>query len=433
MTDGTGQQDAAGQQQGNVSRRRLLASLGVLGAAGVAGGGFAGGYAVAQGRAAPEPGPASVSDQIVPFRTAHQGGIATAQQAKMVFAAFQVTTKKPAELRAMLRDWTTAAEAMTRGQLVPGQFQPEAPPPDTGETAGLTPANLTVTFGYGPGLFDRFGLASRRPAALAPLPPLPLENFDPAFTGGDIAVQACADDPTVAFHAVRNLARIAIGTAVPLWMESGFGRTASTGPAQATPRNLMGFKDGTRNIRSDQHDLLDQWVWIGADAGQDWLRGGTYLVTRRIQMFLNQWDRDDESDQEGVFGRYKTTGAPLTGIDEFDPPNFTATQSGRLVIPADAHIRLAAHETNNGLRILRRGYSFTDGLDGTGNLLAGLFFVAFMRDPQQFVTLQRKLGSHDGLREYISHIGGALFVCPPGLGSLPPGATLADQLFGTSA
>jgi deferrochelatase/peroxidase EfeB len=322
---------------------------------------------------------------------------------------------------------------MTRGQLVPGQFQPDAPPPDTGETAGLTPANLTITVGYGPGLFDRFGLASRRPAALVPLPPLPLEDFDPAFTGGDIAVQACADDPTVAFHAIRNLARIGTGTVVPLWLESGFGRTASTGPAQATPRNLMGFKDGTRNIRSDQHDLLDEWVWIGKEAGQEWLRGGTYLVTRRIKMFLNQWDRDDESDQENVFGRFKTTGAPLTGIDESDTPNFTATVAGRPVIPADAHIRLAAHETNDGLRILRRGYSFTDGLDSTGNLLGGLFFIAFMRDPKQFVTLQRKLGSRDGLREYISHIGGALFVCPPGLGSLPSGATLADQLFGTSA
>ncbi|HEX3649342.1 MAG TPA: Dyp-type peroxidase, partial [Pseudonocardiaceae bacterium] len=294
---------------------------------------------------------------------------------------------------------------------------------------------LTITFGYGLSMFDhRFGLADRRPAALVKLPPLPLENFDPGFTGGDIAVQACADDPTVAFHAIRNLARIGTGTVVPLWLESGFGRTASTSPAQATPRNLMGFKDGTRNIRSDQHDLLDQYVWIGKDSDQDWLRGGSYQVVRRIRMFLNQWDRDVEADQENVFGRFRATGAPLSGIEEYDTPNFTATRSdGQLVIPADAHIRLAAHENNDGLRILRRGYSFTDGLDSTGNLLGGLFFVAFMRDPQQFVTLQRKLGSQDGLREYISHIGGGLFVCPPGLGTLPAGATLADQLFGTSA
>ncbi|HEY1571459.1 MAG TPA: iron uptake transporter deferrochelatase/peroxidase subunit [Pseudonocardiaceae bacterium] len=426
MTDGT-------EQQGNVSRRWLLAGLGVLGAAGVAGGGFAGGYAVAQSNDTQPVAQPRAGDQIVPFRAMHQAGIVTAQQPRLMFAAFRVTATDPAELREMLRDWTTAATAMTRGQLVPGQFEPDGPPPDTGETAGLTPANLTITIGYGPSLFDhRFGLAGRRPSALVDLPHLPLDHLDPAFTGGDIAIQACADDPQVSFHAIRNLARIGTGTVVPLWVESGFGRTASTDRLQTTPRNLMGFKDGTRNIRSDQKDLLDQYVWIGEDSDQEWLRGGTYLVARRIRMFLNQWDRDVQDDQENVFGRFKATGAPLTGIDEFDTPNFAAkTASGQSVIPADAHIRLAAHENNDGLRILRRGYSFTDGLDSTGNLLGGLFFLAFMRDPQQFVTLQRKLGQ-DGLREYISHIGGAVFVCPPGLGTLPARATLAEQLFGTS-
>ncbi|HEY3747565.1 MAG TPA: iron uptake transporter deferrochelatase/peroxidase subunit [Pseudonocardiaceae bacterium] len=414
-----------------VTRRKLLAGLGVLGAAGVAAGGFAGGYAVA------DSGPATSSgipggDQIVPFRGAHQAGITTAQQDRLLFATFNVVATDAAELREMLRDWTAAADAMTRGQMVPGQIDPQAPPPDTGEAEGLRPGNLTITIGYGPTLFDdRFGLASRRPASLAALPPLPLENFDPAYTGGDIAVQACADDPQVAFHAIRNLARIGIGTVVPLWLETGFGRTASTSGSQATPRNLMGFKDGTRNIHADETSLLDQYVWIGADSDQAWLRGGSYLVARRIRMFINQWDRDFQDDQENVFGRFKATGAPLTGTTEFDTPNFaTKTSTGTEVIPADAHIRLAAHENNNGLRILRRGYSFTDGFDPTGNLLAGLFFVAFMRDPQQFVTLQRKLGSHDALNEYISHIGGALFVCPPGLGSLPAGTTWAEQLYG---
>jgi deferrochelatase/peroxidase EfeB len=421
--------DQAGQH-GNVSRRRLLAGLGALGAAGVAAGSFAGAHAAAESS---EEARASLSStQIVPFRGANQSGITTSQQDRMSFAAFSVTTTDPAELREMLRDWTTAAEAMANGQLVPGQFDPMAPPPDTGEAAGLRPGNLTITIGYGPSLFDkRFGLAGRKPAKLANLPALPLENFDPAYTGGDIAIQACSDDPQVAFHAVRNLARIGIGTVAPLWLENGFGRTASTSLSQATPRNLMGFKDGTRNIKADEDDLLDSYVWVGTDTDQAWLRGGSYLVARRIRMFINQWDRDFQADQENVFGRYKSTGAPLTGTGEFDTPDFTArTSGGSDVIPANAHIRLAAHENNDGLRILRRGYSFTDGIDGTGNLLAGLFFVAFMRDPGQFVTLQRKLGTHDALNEYISHIGGGLFVCPPGLA---PGANWAGQLFGTQS
>jgi deferrochelatase/peroxidase EfeB len=258
--------------------------------------------------------------------------------------------------------------------------------------------------------------------------------MDPTSTGGDIAIQACADDPMLTYHAVRNLARIGIGTVALRWMETGFGRTASTSPSQATPRNLLGFKDGTRNIKADETDLLNQYVWIGGDTDQAWVHGGSYLVARRIKMFINQWDRDFGADQENVIGRYKATGAPLTGTTEFDTPNFAATASdGEPVIPADSHIRLAAHENNGGLRILRRGYSFTDGIDPTGNLLGGLFFVGFMRDPAQFVTLQRKLGAHDALNEYIQHIGGALFVCPPGLGSLPAGTTWAEQLFGRAS
>jgi deferrochelatase/peroxidase EfeB len=407
----------------------MLAGLGVLGAAGFAAGGFAGGYAMADtGGGDSAPGARS---QLVPFHGAHQAGITTPQQDRLLFATFDVTATDPAELRETLRDWTAAAEAMSKGQLVPGQFDPQAPPPDTGEAEGLLPGNLTITIGYGPSLFDhRFGLAARKPAALTDLPALPLDELDPAYTGGDIAVQACADDPQVAYHAIRNLARIGTGTVVLRWMETGFGRTASTSSAQATPRNLMGFKDGTRNITSEQADLLNQYVWLDGSTDQHWLRGGSYLVARRIRMYVNQWDRDYQSDQENVFGRFKSTGAPLTGTTEFDTPNFKAkTGDGDPVIADNAHIRLAAHENNNGLRILRRGYSFTDGIDQTGNLLGGLFFIAFMRDPQAFVTLQRKLGTQDALNEYILHIGSALFVCPPGLAGLPAGTTWAEQLF----
>ncbi len=398
-----------------VSRRRML-GLGALGAAGLA----AGGFAVADSAQNESAG------QIVPFRADHQGGITTTQQDRLLFATFDVTATEQADLRDLLRDWTAAAEAMTKGQPVPGRFAPQAPPPDTGEADGLLPGHLTITIGYGPTLFDhRFGLAGRRPAALATLPPLPLDDLDPAYTGGDIAIQACADDPQVAYHAIRNLARIGTGTVVPRWLETGFGRTASTSAGQATPRNLMGFKDGTRNITADQADLLRDHVWIdGAD--QPWARGGSYLVARRIRMYVNQWDRDFQADQENVFGRVKSTGAPLTGTTEFDTPNFAARNGdGTPVIPADAHIRLAAHENNGGLRILRRGYSFTDGIDTTGNLLGGLFFIAFMRDPRQFVTLQTRLGTQDALNEYIQHIGSALFLCPPGL---PTGTTWAEQL-----
>lgn len=418
---------SADDRHGALSRRRVLTGIGVLGAAGV---GVAGG--VVGGRAGAHP-PAESSGPaagLIAFRGRNQAGITTEQQDRMMFATFTVTATTSAELREMLRDWTAAAEAMTRAQLIPGeQGDPQAPPADTGEAEGLRPAHLTLTIGYGPSLFDtRFGLAARKPAKLAALPALPGENLDPAYSGGDIAVQACADDPQVTFHAIRNLARIGAGTVVLNWTETGFGRTSSTSSAQATPRNLLGFKDGTRNISAEQRDLLDSYVWIGDETDQAWLHGGSYLVARRIRMYINQWDRDYLADQENVFGRAKTTGAPLTGAQEFDTPNFAAKDSsGAAVIPDDAHIRLAAHENNGGLRILRRGYSFTDGIDETGNLLGGLFFIAYMKDPQQFVTLQRKLGTGDALNEYIQHIGSGLFVCPPGLA---PQQDWAQQLYG---
>ncbi|HEY9417175.1 MAG TPA: iron uptake transporter deferrochelatase/peroxidase subunit [Pseudonocardia sp.] len=355
-----------------------------------------------------------------PFYGPHQSGITTDVQDRLAFATFDVSASSTrADLVDMLRTWTAAAEAMTRGVEVPGgSSAAEVPPSDTGETIGMPPLRLTVTIGFGPSLFDqRFGLAGRRPAEFLDLPALPGEILDPARSGGDIAIQACADDPAVAFHAVRNLARLGRGTVVTRWAQLGFGRTSSTSADQDTPRNLMGFKDGTRNIHSDDTATLDRFVWASADSPQAWMRGGSYLVARRIRMFVETWDRDRLGDQEAVFGRVKGSGAPLTGTAEFDAPDFAATgPDGEPVIPEKAHIRLAAFENNGGLRILRRGYSYTDGIDPrTGTLDAGLFFIAFMRDPAQFVTLQTRLGSHDGLNEYIRHVGSGLFACPAGV------------------
>jgi deferrochelatase/peroxidase EfeB len=221
---------------------------------------------------------------------------------------------------------------------------------------------------------------------------------------------------TSAFHAIRNLARFGLGTVEHNWMELGFGRTSTTSTAQATPRNLLGFKDGTRNIKSQDTELLNKYVWVGDEENQDWFRGGSYLVSRRIRIFIENWDRDYLSDQQNVIGRHKVSGAPLTGGGEFTTPNFKAMKNGEPVISDKAHIRLASHEENDGLRILRRGYSYTDGIDPVlGTLLGGLFFIAYMKDPSQFITLQTKLGNLDALNEYIQHTGSGLFAVPPGL------------------
>ena len=396
-----------------LSRRRLLTSAG-LGAAGIGLG--AGGYLVGQESAEASDGEGTGS---VPFYGPHQAGIDTPAQDRLFFAAFDLLTESPAELRELLREWSLAAAEMSAGEMIGDVNDLElAPPDDTGETVGLLPSNLTVTFGFGPGLFEKrgLGLGAERPPALQQIPPLPADELNELESGGDICVQACADDPQVAFHAIRNLARIGRGTVAMRWSQLGFGRTSTTSRSQDTPRNLMGFKDGTANIKAEDTEAMGRYVWVGRE-GPAWMRGGTYLVSRRIRMLLEIWDRSSLEDQEQTIGRAKYSGAPLGGEDEFEPLPLGAKQpSGLPTIPVDAHVRLASAAANDGERILRRGYSFTDGVDESlGELEAGLFFIAFQRDPgKQFVAIQRRLGSHDALNEYIKHVGSAVFAVPPG-------------------
>jgi deferrochelatase/peroxidase EfeB len=407
-----------------LTRRRLLGAAGV-GAAGIGLGGV-GGYLVGNETANAEDGTGSV-----PFYGEHQAGIDTAAQDRLHFAAFDLVDTSPAALRELMQEWSRAAAEMTAGQMV-GDVNSEqlAPPEDTGETVGLLPSRLTVTFGFGPSLFAKrqLGPAGKRPPALREIPPLPADELNGEESDGDLCVQACSDDPQVAFHAIRNLARIGRGTVVMRWSQLGFGRTASTSRSQDTPRNLMGFKDGTANIKAEDTEAMDRFVWVGGE-GPSWMRGGSYMVTRRIRMLLEIWDRSSLEDQEQTIGRDKYRGAPLGGHDEFEPLDLEGEKGGKPAIPIDSHVRLASATVNGGERILRRGYSFTDGVDESlGELEAGLFFICFQRDPQrQFVAIQRRLGSSDALNEYIKHVSSAVFAVPPGARS---GGYVGETLLG---
>jgi len=409
-----------------LSRRRLLTSAGI-GAAGIGLG--AGGYLVGHNDAdAAEP----EGTGRVAFDGEHQAGISTPVPNRLHFASFDLETESRDELREMLEKWTAAAREMTEGKMIgdyEGNHDELAPPEDTGEAFELPASNLTITFGFGPSIFDRpgLGLSSKRPAALKPLPPLPGDELIPLESDGDICVQACADDPQVVFHAIRNLARIGRGTVTMRWSQLGFGRTSTTSREETTPRNLFGMKDGTANIKAEDGEAMDKYVWV--DEGPAWMKGGSYLVSRRIRMVLEVWDRSALQDQEETIGRRKYSGAPLGEENEFDPlPLDEKGLDGEPVIPADAHVRLAAAKENGGVRILRRGYSFTDGVDQSlGELEAGLFFIAFQKDPEkQFVALQRKLGQFDALNEYIQHVGSAVFAVP---GGTRPNGFVGEGLF----
>jgi deferrochelatase/peroxidase EfeB len=415
--------------RGSTSRRRFLA-VG-LGTAGVAVAGGAG-FGIAKATASSTPA-ASAPSQVVPFYGPHQAGIATPAQDRVAFAAFDVTAGTAMGLETTLGLWAAAAAQMTQGQPIgTTETAPQSPPVDTGEALGLSPAQLTITVGFGPSLFDdRFGLASKRPAALVDLPAFPGDSLDPTRTGGDICVQACSDDPVVAFHVIRNFARLGRGSVVMKWSQLGFGRTSSTSTTQSTPRNLMGFKDGTNNIKSESVNDMTRYVWVGDETDQPWMKGGSYVVARRIRMLIEAWDSDRISDQESIFGRSKESGAPLSGGTEFTAVNLDAKgANGAPLIALDSHIRLASPLTNNYEKILRRGYSYTDGNDPeTGSLDAGLFFIAYQQDPRkQFIPIQTRLGAHDGLNEYIKHTGGGIFAVPPGVSEA--GDWFGKSLFG---
>jgi len=402
-----------------LSRRGLLGLLGA-GAGGLIAGGL-GGTAVGASIVSAQTAASGGLAKVHPFYGAHQSGIATPVQEHLHFAAFDMIEDATRDdLVSLLQDWSYAAARMTRGLEVSASGavhgSPQAPPDDTGEALGLAAAALTITFGFGPGLFAqrRFGLAAQRPEALEDLPPFVGEQLEAGLCGGDLCVQACADDPQVAFHAVRNLSRIAFGRARIRWSQLGFGRTSKTTADQSTPRNLFGFKDGTANILAEDARALDEHVWVSASDGPGWLAGGSYLAVRNIRQRIETWDRVRLAEQERIIGRDKGEGAPLSGGTEFSALDLGKKDgAGHPAIDPQAHARRAHPQLNGGIRLLRRGYNFVNGNDLTGDLSAGLFFLSYQRSPERFIRVQRSVAK-DLLAEYLVHVGSAIFAVPPG-------------------
>jgi deferrochelatase/peroxidase EfeB len=395
-----------------LSRRRLL---GWLGAAGV--GAAAGASGVRLAERSPSGSSPGLGYEVISFHGPYQAGITTPRQPHVVFAAVDVVGGSRDDLRALLRFWTGAAARMTEGApAAPPSRDREHVPWDTGEAIGLGPNRLTLTFGVGPTLFvesahDRFGLASRRPSALIELPSFETDDLDPSRSGGDLCIQACADDEQVGFHAIRELLRLGHGIVSLRWSQTGFLPRVRDG---VSPRNLLGFRDGTNNIRGDDVEALERFVWVGSE-GPSWLQRGSFLVARRINIRIDEWDGSSLAEQETAIGRRKMSGAPLNRRDEQDSVDLAAIDvKGIPVIAPNAHIRVSAPESNGGARILRRSYSFVDRSEN--RLEAGLLFLAYQRDPRtQFVSIQRRLARIDALNRYTRHTGSAVFAVFPGI------------------
>lgn len=444
---------------GATRRGFFTRAAGLAAAAGAALGSDAGARALAstesQSPLAPDP-------QIEPFWGKNQGGIVTPSQGHTYFLALDLTSDKRDDVVNLLKAWTSAAARLTSGKPIDPFEKTELaynydtstttvtttsddPTPtavslaDTGEAEGLPPARLTLTFGFGPGLFekdgkDRYGLAKSRPAALIELPHFAGDELAPDRTGGDLSVQACADDAQVAFHAARQLARLAEDVAQVRWAQTGFMPNFGTGQ---TARNLMGFRDGTNNPATTDAAAMDKVVWVGNE-GPDWMQNGSYLVVRRIRIALEHWDRSKVPFQEQTFGRHKASGAPIGMTNERDALDLDAKdKDGNYVIAENAHVRLAAAASNDGAQILRRPFSYNDGVNFTAERWppwrqgmeydAGLFFICYQSDPRTgFVKVFEKMAKLDMLNQFVTHVGGGIFAVP---GGAAPGEYIGQRLF----
>ncbi|WP_171164856.1 iron uptake transporter deferrochelatase/peroxidase subunit [Streptomyces sp. I05A-00742] len=408
-TQRTTQKKRREEEEKKLSRRRLLGTAGAVGAGGLVAGSLAGASVAEAVRKDAEP-LSGVGSAAVPFHGAHQAGIADPVQAHGHLVAFDLAPGADRKAAAaLLRRWSATAAELAEGRAPKGD--------DTGIALDAGPSSLTVTFGFGRTFFDRTGLKDRRPAALEPLPAFTQDALDPRRSDGDLWVQIGADDTLVAFHALRLLQKQA-GDAVRLrWQMNGFNRAQGATPRPMTQRNLMGQIDGTNNPKPSD-DTFDTRVFVPSDhKGADaWMAGGSYAVVRRIRMLLDSWDNLSLERQERVIGRRKSDGAPLSGGTETTPVDLEKIgPDGALAIAGDAHVRVAAPESNRGAAMLRRAFSYHDGYRDDGAPDAGLLFVAWQADPMKgFVPVQRKLDRGDGLSRFLKHESSGLFAVPGG-------------------
>ncbi|WP_407319447.1 Dyp-type peroxidase [Isoptericola halotolerans] len=340
-------------------------------------------------------------ESTVPFYGAHQAGIDTDAQAHGVFVALDLHEGTDREaMRRMMRILSDDAARLTQGEPALADSEPEL---------AVTPARLTVTFAFGPRFVVRAKGAA--PAWLGPLPAFSVDRLQPELSDGDLLIQIAADDPLTVAHATRMLLKDTRSFASVRWTQQGFRRAYGSVKPGTTMRNLFGQVDGTSNPSPGTAEF-DRVVWTQHDG---WLAGGTSMVVRRIRMDLDKWDELDRGGREQSVGRTLSNGAPLTGTDEHDEPDFEATTAiGFPVIPEFSHVRRARPE-DPGQRIFRRAYNYEDGATADRVSDAGLIFVSFQADVDaQFTPIQRRLDQLDLLNEWTVPVGSAVFAVPPG-------------------
>jgi len=370
--------------------------------------------------------PSAPTSQTLAFRGTHQAGVTAPPAAHGVVAAFDLRDETRDELRETLRTLSEATEQVMSGdayEVRDGGFPPE----DTGILGPVPgPTGTSIVVGFGDSLFDaRFGLGEMKPIELQRMPKFSNDYLvQDHRSHGDLSIAVSADTADAVHHALRQLMRVTRGRLVPRWQKEGYNTLFdSFGPGEAPTRNLMGFKDGTSNPDPDDAAQMADITWVHDDDGQpDWAVGGTYQVIRIIRMQVEFWDRTRLNEQEAIFGRRRSDGAPLGRFVETDEPDFASMDPNLVSHIARANPRTAGSERN---RILRRGFNYASGLDDNDQFDQGLIFLSFQRSLEAgFITVQRRLDG-EVLEEYIRPLGGGFFFVPP---APPDGEFLGEQL-----
>ena len=356
------------------------------------------------------------------FYGANQSGITTPQQPYGILVAFDCLAEDKAGLERLFRLLTEHGARLMAGGPVPeaaGGF----PPPDSGLMGKtIPPDGLTITVSVGASLFNgRYGLAAKKPARLITMVQFANDALDEAYCHGDILIQFCANRQETALHAVRDIVKNTPSLLAPRWkMDGQLLPKDKRAPGEETPRNFLGFKDGTANLPNSDDTMMNQMVWTkgGQNGEPEWTQGGSYQVVRIISNFVEHWDRTALNEQERIIGRHKYSGAPIGKVHEMDDPDFVSDPDTSKTAK-DAHIRLANPRDGHAMarRILRRGYNYSLGLNKNGQMNMGLLFVCFQADLEQgFLAIQARLNG-EALEEYIKPFGGGYFFALPGVQS----------------
>lgn len=369
-----------------------------------------------------------LSKKTLAFYGEHQNGITNPSPANAIVCAFNITTTNKESLQELFKTLTLEIEKLTQGEKYPDKDGKYPPKDNLVNGDSELSDELTITVGLGASVFDdRFGLKDKKPIELIDMTRSPNDRLEEKRIHGDVVMQICAQHDETCLRALRILMRVTRDTLILKWLEQGFVQPNTLSEGKTSTRNLLGFKDGTANPKTQDEKVMDDLVWVGKGKEPQWAIGGTYMATRSIRMFVEHWDRTSLNEQEMIMGRHKDTGAPIGSKNENDIPIFHKKPNADQ-IALESHIALAnprKKETDKNI-ILRRGFNYSRGFNEAGQLDQGLLFICFQKSLNDgFIAVQNRL---DGelLEEYIQPNGGGFFFVLPGV---KRGSYLGSGLF----